>query len=434
MAYFIIETEKQLNSLPVVEECFIKVIPFSDEVHPKLTEVSLIYYNDFSKGYIFCIKHLEGFSLDIELIKKRLKLSSTVYVTDQKYTSYFLDLENLYDVNQHLLDIDNKLKDFTFQTPVYRDFTYKFKNSNKCNLLIPVSKHYEQSEFLFGTLVPLIDRKCLRSPYIAYTEVYKWVEEQGIRIDNKLFEKHFKTNTDSRSISGDIIYTSYNLYNITSRPTNSFNGINFLALNKDNNCRSAFIPKNDIFIEFDFDAYHLRLIANKLNINLPFSESIHEYLGKQYFNKSKLTDQEYAECKKITFRQLYNGVEKKYKKIEFFEKINMFIQYLWGTFKERGYIKLPNGRKLKDNNEFNPTKLFNYYVQCLETVNNINKLVKLKELLKDKESKPVLIVYDSILIDYSKKDGKEVLFKIQDILQEGNYVVKIKSGLNYNFS
>jgi hypothetical protein len=112
----------------------------------------------------------------------------------------------------------------------------------------------------------------------------------------------------------------------------------------------------------------------------------------------------------------------------------MFIQYLWGTFKEKGYIKLPNGRKLKDNNEFNPTKLFNYYVQCLETVNNINKLIKLKELLKDKVSKPVLVVYDSILIDYSKKDGKEVLFKIQDILQEGNYVVKIKSGLNYNFS
>jgi hypothetical protein len=265
-----------------------------------------------------------------------------------------------------------------------------------------------------------------------YTEVYKWVEEQGILINEKLFDKYFETPWKARSVRDSRVYSSYNLYNITSRPTNAFNSINFLALNKENSSRTAFIPENDAFVEFDFDGYHLRLIANLSGIELPADKSIHEILGQQYFDKDELTPEEYQESKKITFRQLYNGVEDGYRRISLFEHIAEFVEAMWKEYKRVGFLELPNGRKITQENA-NPQKLFNYYIQCLETVNNVKKLDKLKKYLQDKQSKVLLVVYDSILIDYSARDGKGTLADIKNILEAERFRVKAKKGHNYNF-
>ncbi len=170
-----------------------------------------------------------------------------------------------------------------------------------------------------------------------------------------------------------------------------------------------------------------------LSIEIPTNESIHTYLGKQYFGKEELTDGEYQESKKITFRQLYNGVEVVVKHIELFSRVEAFIQEMWTEYESNGYVKLPNGRKLIQD-KANPQKLFNYYIQCLETVNNTEKLLKLKELLQNKKSKVVLVVYDSILVDFAKDDGRETLDNIKAILEENNYVVKVQIGNNYDFS
>jgi len=266
----------------------------------------------------------------------------------------------------------------------------------------------------------------------AYTDVYKWVEEQGIKIDEKIFDKYFEPTWKARSIRNGKIYTSYNLYNITSRPTNAFNGINFLALTKENGSRAAFIPENDAFVEFDFDGYHPRLIANLLNIQVPTDKSIHELLGQLYFGKEELTPEEYQESKKITFRQMYNGVEDQYKHIPLFEHIAEFIEAMWLEYQKVGYITLPNDRRIIQDNA-NPQKLFNYYIQCLETVNNVKKLSMLKEYLKNKQTKVILVVYDSILLDCSVYDEKGTLSDIKNILEEGGYRVKAKKGDNYNF-
>jgi hypothetical protein len=70
MSFYIVETKEQLQELPLQEECYINVIPLSDNYHPILSEVSLIYYKPrFTKGIIFPINHNEGFKLDIQLVK-----------------------------------------------------------------------------------------------------------------------------------------------------------------------------------------------------------------------------------------------------------------------------------------------------------------------------------------------------------------------------
>lgn len=435
MAYFIVETKDQLEGLPKTERCFIDLVSLSEENHPKLTSPCVLYYNDFQKGYIIPINHEEGFSVAIEDVQLFLQKQSTIYLLDKKWHSYFLELpENTIDLYFTILDTDGTIPNsIECQTNIHSDFYNKFKYSEEVNTLVPISKHYQRCECMFELVLPYVGKEANLPWQNAYTDAYKWVEEQGITINEKLFDKYFEPTWKARSIKDGKIYTKYNLYNITSRPTNAFNGINFLAFTKDNNSRTAFIPANDVFVEFDFDGYHLRLIANMLNTPIATNESIHVTLGKEYFSKDQLTPEEYQESKKITFRQIYNGIEEDYKHINLFKEVAEFIEQMWAEYQEVGYVTLPNGRKLIQD-KANPQKLFNYYIQCLETVNNIKKLVKLKELLQNKASKVVLVVYDSILIDFAKSDGRELLNQIKAILEEDNYVVKAQIGNNYDFS
>ena len=430
--YFIIETAEQLSQLPRPEKCFVELMSLSEHTHPALTTPCVLYYNDFEKGYIVPINHSEAFSLSIDQIQTFLRGIPKIYLLDKKWHSYFLDLPNGIDLYFTLLDIEGKIPDVQCYTPVHLDYYEKFKYSPVVNNYIPISKHYERCECMFEMVKDYVGRESNTEWQNKYTEVYKWVEEQGILVDEKLFDKYFETPWKGRSLRDSKVYSSYNLYNITSRPTNAFNSINFLAFNKENGSRTAFIPENDAFVEFDFDGYHIRLIADAMYTDIPQDQSIHEYLGKQYFNKEELTPEEYQEAKKITFRQMYNGVEEEYMHIEFFEDVYHTVRAMWTAYTNNGFLELPNGRKLTQENA-NPQKLFNYYIQCLETVNNVKKLNKLKDYLKDKQSKVLLVVYDSILIDYAVSDGKGTLSHIKDILEEGGYKVKAKKGDNYNF-
>jgi hypothetical protein len=430
--YFIVETEEQLAQLLKVDKCFIELMSLSEHTHPTLTNPCVLYYNDFQKGYIIPINHSEGFSIELESIEKLLRTIPKVYLLDKKWHSYYFDLPNSIDLYFTILDREGQVKDFQCYTPIHLDYYEKFKFSPTVNDYIPISKHYERCECMFETVKDYVGLELNTEWQSKYVEVYKWVEEQGILINEKLFDKYFETPWKGRSIGNSKVYSSYNLYNITSRPTNAFNSINFLAFNKENGSRTAFIPQNDAFVEFDFDGYHIRLIADAMHTDIPQNQSIHEYLGKQYFNKEELTPEEYQEAKKITFRQMYNGVEEEYMYIEFFEDVYHTVRAMWTAYTNNGFLELPNGRKLTQENA-NPQKLFNYYIQCLETVNNVKKLDKLKDYLKDKQSKVLLVVYDSILIDYAVADGKGTLSHIKDILEEGGYKVKAKKGDNYNF-
>jgi hypothetical protein len=430
--YFIIETAEQLSQLPRPEKCFIELMSMSEHTHPALTTPCVLYYNDFEKGYIIPINHSEAFSLPIDQIQTFLKGIPKVYLLDKKWHSYYLDLPNSIDLYFTVLDVEGKIQDFNCYTPVHLDFYEKLKYSPQVNTLIPISKHYERCECMFEMVKDYVGRELNAEWQSKYTEVYKWVEEQGILVDEKLFDKYFETPWKGRSLRDSRVYSSYNLYNITSRPTNAFNSINFLAFNKENGSRTAFIPENDAFVEFDFDGYHIRLIADAMHTDIPQNQSIHEYLGKQYFKKDELTSDEYQEAKKITFRQMYNGVEDEYMHIEFFEDVYHTVRAMWTFYTNNGFLELPNGRKLIQENA-NPQKLFNYYIQCLETVNNVKKLDKLKNYLQDKQSKVLLVVYDSILIDYAVSDGKGTLSHIKDILEEDGYKVKAKKSNNYNF-
>ena len=432
--YFVIETIQQFEQLPIIDECFIQIISGNDHYHPSLSYVSLIYYNDGKKGYIFPIKHSEAFSLELPLIQEFLRKHERVYLIDKKYHSYFIDLHNEVDVNFIHLDQLNTFDQLEYNTLLHEQMYGKFPSLKNINEIISITKHYEKCEELYESVRGYFGLESNLDFQDRFFSAYKKVEESGIRIDLEKFRKKFEFNNEFLSLKKDIVYSYYNLYNLTARPTNSFNGVNFLAIPKDKEFRECFIPRNNLLVEFDFDAYHLRLIGNLIGYKWA-KESIHQILGRQYFKKDEISSEEYLESKSITFKQLYGGVEKQYRDIEFFAKLHDYTEDLWKSYKRQCAISLPTGRILNFNSTMNKLKLFNYVVQNLETKENVYKIEKIFDLI-NKESlktKLILITYDSFLFDFDILDGKQTLLKIKEILEENDMIVKHKYGNNYAF-
>jgi len=81
----------------------------------------------------------------------------------------------------------------------------------------------------------------------------------------------------------------------------------------------------------------------------------------------------------------------------------------------------------------NPQKLLNYVLQNLETSTNVCILWEIFKILKGKNTKLVLYVYDSFLFDVDKTE-KDTLKEILDIFKKYKLQVKFKKGKNYQFN
>jgi hypothetical protein len=424
--FWIIETKEQLREFYLREykEAYIEVIPYHNSIHPALNSISLVYVRPLedTKGYMLCIDHNETLSLGKTYIEKTLQQIDTLYTRDKKSFLHYFQLTKVIDISS-IKHIE------TPTTPVFDIFYRQQPNKIDINKIIPLVKHYEVCENIYNQLESI-----LKSPKPEYVKFYNkgslaflGIEKNGIRVKTERFNKYYELNNDLYSLNNDIVYTHYNLNTTTRRPSNSFNGINFAALNKDNNSRSSFIPKNNEFIEIDISAYHPTL-AGRL-IDYTFDDpDIHNHFAKMY-------GVSYGEAKELTFKQLYGGIFKEYQHLEFFQKIHSYITKQWELFNEQGYIEAPISkyRFEKDKLEnMNPQKLFNYILQNLETSINIQILLKIHKILVGKNTQIVLYTYDSFLLDWDDEE-EDVLEQIKNIFTEMKLLIKINKGYNYDF-
>ena len=437
--FYIVETQNQLQRLHPQEECYINVIPLSNNFHPILSKVSLIYYKPrFTKGIIFPINHSEGFNLELEKVKEFILKHKEIKVYNKKQTAHLLGeeflSERIFDIN--LLSLTESQSPPYIQdcdTNIHIHFYQKYGDLKNVNSLIPISKHYETQEKIYQS----IEKWILKVPEInfyqnEYVKVFYDIEKQGIALDLPAFTESFNVKQSKFNVKDNKIYTQYNLYNFTSRPTNSFNGINFAALNKDNGSRSSFVPQNDVLFEFDYEAYHPRILA-KL-IGYEFEEaSVHTHLGKMYFKTDTLTEEQYQQSKELTFKQLYGGVFKQYENIPFFALVKEYTDKILEEYNWYNRLDLIGGRSIFNIENVTPQKLLNYVIQSGETFYNVGSIVGLHKYLATKKSSIILYTYDSVLIDYSREDGKETLREIKHILETSfGFKVKVKYGTDYN--
>lgn len=438
--FWIVEEENQLNKLSYSKPCFISVIPLNHNYHPKLTEVSLIYYKvEGHKGYIFPINHNDGFSLDVELVKEFILKHPNIYVLDKKKILYFLGDKfkenNIIDINLlHLENTINQLELPDYKSIVANYIEGTFKSHPKLNSFIPITKHYEEQESIYSFIKSYIGNQ-LKSTY--YNTDYIWnmycVEKNGINLDRATLDQHYSLKIPQFSIRDNKILSQYNLYNFTSRPSNSFNGVNYAALNKTDGTRGFIIPEEDYLFEFDMKSYHLFLSAKIIGFELPEGD-IHTEFGKYYFGKEELTPEEYKKSKQLSFKQMNGGVFSQYKHVPFWNKLEEHIKTLWIKIQENGYVELVCGRKIKLEEIIEPTpqKCWNYIIQNYETYCNILILKDLFVYLRDKKSKIIMYSYDAFLVDYKNEDGKFILKEIKNIIENQGFKSSVSYGINYN--
>ena len=424
--FWIIENKEQLETFYLNEykEVFVEIIPFHNNIHPVLNNVSLIYIRPLTdtKGYIICVDHSETLSVGETYIKRLFQQLDTIYVRDKKSFLYYFQLNKVIDISSVKTVETPKL-------PIFDLFYRQQPNKTDINRIIPIVKHYEVCENIYSQL-----KETLESPKPEYLKFYNkgalaffGIEKNGVKVDLNKFYKFYEPNNELYSIDGNTIYTQYNLNTTTRRPSNSFNGVNFAALNKDNHSRASLIPSNNEFIEIDISAYHPTLAGRLVDYTFD-NPDIHSEFAEMY-------GVSYAEAKELTFKQLYGGIFKEYQHLEFFQKVQSYIDKQWKLFNEQGYIEAPVSkyRFEKDKlDKMNPQKLFNYILQNMETSINIQILLKIHKILLGKYSKIVLYTYDSFLIDWDEDEENE-LEQIKDIFKEMNLSIKINRGKNYDF-
>jgi len=395
-----------------IDKVYVHPIWESVSVHPHNDGLSLLYIYDIEgdRELLINLNNIDNHTTTLEKFNFDF---NECYVYDNKSLMNHLWLDNSVDASLiKYLQSNSQLK--STPTPTHTFYERRFSSFKGVNNLIPISKHIETIRDIRNEFLSYYDlgwdSDCVKKFENFYIKSLHLVEESGINTTNGME------------------WTQYHPFTTTSRPSNNFGGVNYAALNKDDGSRDRFVSRFEggKLVQFDYDAYHPRIIGKMVDEPIPMDVSGHQTLADMY-------GVPYNDSKAITFRQLYGGVQSEYLHIPLFSKVSHKIDKMWMEFNRRGYVTTPLGRKLSKSNlnDMNANKLFNYMLQATETELNMKILSKVMEFLADKRSKMVLYTYDSYLLDVHADDFNSL--QNLKILIEGNgFPTKIEIGDRYS--
>ncbi len=395
------------------------IIPIwsSHKAHPFGNRLSFIYFRQ-SNGDdgIINFNHIDAKKLDKFDISKIIHVNTLVL--DNRYlNTKGLDYEWVYFEEYGKPFILNE-----FAQSVYKGYRNDFKELNDC---IPLMKWYE----ILKTVPNIKVRQEWYRKYSSAINILGRLEGAGVKVDREKFIDSF--NFDEKYIKKtDIVYTQYNPYTITGRPSNRHMGINYSALNKSDGSRDCFVSRNPngTLLQFDYESYHIRLIAGLIGYKFPEGITAHQHLANLY-------GLPYEEAKLLTFRYLYGGLDDEARKIDFFQKVDDYIKEVYQKFVISGRLTTPlYKREIHFGRIEGATeqKVFSYLLQALETEVNYIKIGEVLDYLDGKMSKMVLYTYDAFLIDTHPIERDEVMVNIKTIMERGGFPVRSYEGKNYN--
>ena len=381
--------------------------------HTLQNRLSLVYIQ-MMDGQEFIIPYNHGETLKGHKIN--LLSDTRKYTYDKKSLDQIIDIGKTVDVN--LLNYINTNEPLSLEqlNTNAHDFLNMIHHEKKnINDVIPVMKHLEYCRKVASLLRDTVEQYDI-SDIMSYQNILSnlsSIERAGLQTTKGM------------------VYSQYNVYTATGRPSNRFGGLNFAALNKKDGSRKQFISrfKNGVLVEMDYDAYHLRLIADRIGYSFP-KGSVHQHMSELY-------GVDYQEAKNLSFQYLYGYIPDGIKRDnEYFSKVSDYINIVWDEYKTKEFIvsDIYNKKIYRKNlQDMNPNKLFNYMIQLMETENNMRILEELLPRINEFKSRLVLYNYDSFLFDFNIDDGLEYLSQVKNILeQDGKYPVKVSWGLNYH--
>lgn len=442
-----IETLEDSNKFEL-ENCqgdwIIHVVPVEDSIHPVDNSPSVIFIRNIytSKTYYFAINHPDSIpkiDKNYFLNEVLMKSEKIKWALDKKAFCQFFKFKNVYDANLCGFLKNNEIENLDdFETSAHGMVRRQLNGIGQFGRVVPLMKHKELFDELADSIEKMIKRISIDDSFLSVNNTILStlgdIESNGIYVDPIIFSQHFlnKPNLDG------YVFSQYNIYTSTGRPSNRYGGVNYAALNHSDGSRKSFVSRygnSGKMVVIDYAAFHPRIICYLTNYSLPTHIDIYEYLAKLYFQKKIVDETDITNAKQLTFKQLYGGVDEKYSHIKYLANLKTYINNQWNEFQKNNYIITPFfKRKITAEHikEPSPTKVFNYILQAVEGEIAIPRIQLVLEYLKTKKTKAVLYTYDAVLYDFHKDDKFEALNEIRRIMSlNGTFPMKTYVGDSY---
>lgn len=407
--------------------------------------------NTLSVIYIYCINSKMEFIIPLHHSDAIYKISLNQiqqHIYNSTHKKYILDKKKLLYFFPEIKNvIDVELCNYLYQLNIPIDIN---ETRNMPGAVFPLMKYLQFYQLISSAILDNISK----FDTIAKNKVYKFyankaipvfylIEQSGLNINKQLFSELYPTKLNHLNDKNDLIFSKYNLYTTTGRPSNNFSTINFAALNKTTEVRAIFNSRfqSGYLIEFDYSAFHPHLILDLIQHSIE-EDNIYLHLAKYFYDDiDNITKENYTEIKSLTFQLLYGGITKDFEIIPFFKKTNIYINERWNEYNSTGFIKSPYSNRIihknfyKNDVDFNKYKLWNYLIQLLETEHNVLVLHEILKTLNSKsyKSKLILYTYDSFLFDFNPEDNiDQFMYDFNQIITQHNrFPVSIKTGIDY---
>jgi len=421
------------------------IVPVVDNSHPVVNRPSILFIRNISTGktYYFAFEHPDSepivthswFVAEFLINSKNRK-----WALDKKSFTQMLNLPDVYDVNFLRHTNENVTFDINeYDTPAHYLVRKNSVGYHKSNLAIPLLKHKEMFDDLADHITSVIEKYNPDDSFFRFNnsiiETLGDLEKQGIFVDRDKFRNRFNIDTGPPGI----VFSQYNVYTSTGRPSNHYNNVNYAALNHTDGTRSCFCSRygeDGRMVLIDYTTFHPRIISYLTKYDIPIEIDIYEYLAKLYFHKKEVDETDIKNAKQLTFRQFFGGVEEEYSHIKYLANLKTFIDEQWEFFNKNGYVLTPFfKRKITDKHilDPNPPKVFNYILQAIEGEISIPKVKDVLCYLRDKKTRAVLYTYDAVLYDFHKDDKYETLKEIRRIMSyDGMFPMKTYIGNTYH--
>jgi hypothetical protein len=422
----IVESIDELNELSVKLETEASIwypMWVDNDKHPNNTHISFIFVQTQSDKYILPQQHTDALCLSNYEIEGVLNTAGEKWVFQKKKL-----LQSFTNVREGLNDVDTAYflkhgETIDYSQPIQNLVAPYLHKGYREDIIqsIPILKLCEMIE---PELKKLVNQKS--KTYNWYNDIFiptlARIERTGIRVDREKFIDRWP-QASKHLTKGNCVFTEYNPFTVTGRPSNRHGGVNYAALNKSDGSRDCFVA-DGIYLQMDYNAYHPRLIGKLVKFDLP-DGNVHEWLAEQYGCSVD-------EAKGVTFQLLYGGIDDDFKQIPYFKAVADYIDELWMETQKRGFLQTPHRIIPLDWIEQpNPQKVFNYLLQAVETEMNVDKMRSILDYIEGSGITFDLYTYDSFLFDMPIDVDTNMVRDLKEIIEQGGFPIKANWGKTY---